>query len=141
MFVHRLFRAQACRFLKVEVIKFKDHPKDDVEQTLKLIRKQFLFEPALPDAYILNNLEKAMSHCRYQWRNFWKATGRGDKHEQCPKESFPALVTYWNTLESEEEERALELEMEQSYNQSGAQGLGADGAHAAVATPWNVGAL
>ncbi|KAG0595201.1 hypothetical protein M758_UG148600 [Ceratodon purpureus] len=79
-----------------------------------------------------------MSHCRYQWRNFWKATGRGDKHEQCPKESFPALVTYWNTLESEEEERALELEMEQSYNQSGAQGLGADGAHAAVATPWNV---
>ena len=138
VFVHRLFRAQARRFLKVETIKFKDHPKEKVSRTLELIRKQFTFEPDLPDEYILNNLEKGMSHCRYQWRNYWKATGRGDKHEQCPQESFPALVSYWKTKESEEEAKALELEMLENEERARIASLTGEAGPSTVVSPWDV---
>ncbi|KAG0617352.1 hypothetical protein M758_5G183900 [Ceratodon purpureus] len=114
VYVHRMFRAQARRFLKIEVIAFSDHPPEDVKTTLELIRMQFEFNPPLSDQEICNYLQKDMSACRYQWKKFWQTTGRGQKHEQCPAESFPYLVKYWHTTESEEESRALEQERKEA---------------------------
>ena len=81
-----------------------------MKATLELIRMQFEFNPPLADEVICDYLQKDMSACRYQWKKFWQSTGRGQKHEQCPAESFPYLVKYWLTVESEEESRALEHE-------------------------------
>lgn len=114
VFVHRIFRATARRFLKVHVIKFKKHPPRDIERVKDLLEKCFIFTPPIDNDYILKNIEKAMASCRYQWHKYWKSTGMGEKHEQCPKESFPSLVCYWRTLEAEEESRALEQERLQS---------------------------
>lgn len=66
VFVHKVFRATARRFLDVAVISFKEHPVKDVENMKEILEAQFVFEPPLEEGYILWNIEDSMRTCRYQ---------------------------------------------------------------------------
>ena len=116
IFVHRVFRMAAKRFLDLSLIKFRDQSDNDIQLVRQDIDMHFTFTPPLREGYVMWHLEDAMRSSRYQWRNHWKNTGRGERHPQCPPENFPSLAKYWVTSEAEEESRREKLHREEVRN-------------------------
>ena len=115
-FVHRVIRMVAKRWLDLSLIKFRDQSDNDIQLVRQEIDMRFTFTPPLREGYIMWHLEDAMRSSRYQWRNHWKNTGRGERHPQCPIENFPSLARYWVTKEAEEESRREKAHREEVKN-------------------------
>ena len=110
MFVHRIIRATASRYLKLTVIKFRDHSDDDLRNVKEDLNKRFVFDANLKPNYVLSFLESSMKNIRYVFHKHWIETGQGEKHEDCPDKYFPSLVKYWKSKEAEQELRQQKAE-------------------------------
>ena len=97
IYVHKMICASARRFLKLNVIKFKDHPSSAIKTVREDIKKRFTFDPPLKDGYIMWYIESCMRNTRYEFHRYWLDTGHGEKHEDCHAKFYPALVKYWKT--------------------------------------------
>ncbi|KAG0595610.1 hypothetical protein M758_UG181400 [Ceratodon purpureus] len=100
LFVHKMIRASAGRFLKLTTIEFRDHPDEDIQNVKKDLEKQLIFDKNLREDYVLNYVESSMKNARYEYHRHWIDTGKGEKHEDCPDRIFPQLVKYWFTKRS-----------------------------------------
>ena len=110
--VHRIIRASAGRYLKLPVIKFRDHLSDDLANLKEDLDRCFIFYSNLKPNYVMSFIEKTMKNVRYVFHKHWVDTGRGQKHEDCLEKDFPKLVKYWKSLEAEQELRELKAERE-----------------------------
>ena len=110
LFVHKVIRATASRYLKLTVITFRDHPDEALRNLKEDLDKRFVFDANLRQNYVLSFLETAMKNVRYVFHRHWIDTGRGEKHAECSDKDFPVLVKYWKTKEAEKEIRAWKAE-------------------------------
>ena len=110
--VHRLIRASASKYLKLPVIKFRDHPCEHLRNLKEDLDKRFIFDSNLKQNYVLSFIEKTMKNVRYVFHRHWLDTGRGLKHEDCSEKDFAKLVKYWKSKEAEQEIREQKAERE-----------------------------
>lgn len=103
LFVHKYIKASASWYIDIDVIKFQDHPVQMVNNLKEDLDRRFEFDDGLQKDYILWFIETCMKNVRYVYHKHWIATGRGEKHPDCPARSFPKLVKYWLTTEAKEE--------------------------------------
>ena len=108
IFIHRVFRIVAKRWLDFNLIKFRDQSTKDLNLVKEEIDMRFTFTPPLRPDYIIDYLVDTMRTSRYQWHRHWKRTGKGQKHPQCPAENFPTLQAHWVALDAKAEKRRLE---------------------------------
>ena len=79
--VHRVIRASASKYLKLTVIKFRDHPCKNLRNLKEDLDECFIFNSNLKPNYVLSFIEKTMKNVRYVFHRHWLDTGRGLKHE------------------------------------------------------------
>ncbi|KAG0596878.1 hypothetical protein M758_UG291600 [Ceratodon purpureus] len=108
--VHKIIRSAASSFLKLDVIKFRDHPDEMVNKVKEVLDKMLIFDDDIRNDYMLWYVETAMRKLRYMFHKHWIATGRGEKHPGCPGNCFPALVSQWHAIEAEEEAKKTLVE-------------------------------